>query len=333
MARSKQLKRLKRSLPTDIVIEVFYLLPVMSLLRCKSVCKYWLSIIEDPEFIKIQMAKKKSSLFMISNNELFKSPPQFPCKDFQYYLRVPVHLRVVDETFRNHSYLWNPSIMQSMKLAKCPDFFGRSLDYDHDRVKVALGFDSISDEYKVLRFIRPDTISKTTAVPIVEIYSTGTDSWEVIKFPDKSPGALANLELGPFINGVLHMKYKRRLVSFDLHSEVFTVISFPSSKLIKSHILDFESSVAVIFQSKKKRSRIRLWTLEKVGGEFFWIKKFNIVYRNINWVYSYLGDGLFYGINGIVKKLYDYRNCKIKSFPRLANAPKAVFKYTETLLP
>lgn len=362
MARSKP----KQSLPRDIFIEAFCLLPVMSLLKCKSVCKSWLSIIEDPEFIKLHMAKVKPSLLMIFNDDFHNKPPQFPCIDFKYYLHVPVHFKVGYETNKSlpgiasiesqyyldlgftfrvvgscngiiclvaykRCYFWNPSIMQSRELPGYPGFSRKGLEYDHYRVKVAFGFDSISDEYKVLRFISPQTIHKTTNVPIVELYSTGTDSWKVIKFPDKSPREVVKLNLGPVINGVLHMKYKGQLVSFDLHNEVFSVItSFPRSKLIKSELLDFESSVAVIFQSRKEKSPISPWTLANVCGQLFWTKRFNIVNRDIDCVYSYLGDGLLYVMTD-KKKLYDYTNNEFKSFPSLSKAPKAVFKFTETL--
>lgn len=341
MARSK---RPNRSLPRDLVIEVLCLLPAMSLVRIKSVCKLWLSVIEDPEFIKIHMhrsqimAKNKTSLLMISKDDAYQSRPRFTSIDFQYYLHMPLNFNVVGScngiiclVAKKHCYFWNPSTMQSKELPKYPEFYPKALDYNHHRVKVAFVFDSISDEYKVLRFICPQTYWRTTAVPAVQLYSTGTDSWKVINFPDESPLESPRLTLGPVIDGVLHMGYKGQLVSFDLHNEVFTVISFPCSRLVTSDVLDYESSAAVIIQSKRKRSRISLWTLADVCGELFWIKKFDIVNRNIYWVHSYLGGGLLYGIKLGSKILYDYINNEFKTFPILAKAPEAVFKYTETL--
>lgn len=94
--------------------------------------------------------------------------------------------------------------------------------------------------------------------------------------------------------------------------------------------MDFEGSVAVIFQSKRERSGISLWTLADIAGKLFWTKKFNIVRDDIHHVYSYLGGGLLYGETGS-NILYDYISNDFKSFPRLAKEPEAVFKYTETL--
>ncbi|KAK1354438.1 hypothetical protein POM88_047694 [Heracleum sosnowskyi] len=337
-------KRWKLCLPIDMVMEVLCLLPVLSLIRFKCVCKTWLSIIEDPGFIKVHMdrsqimAKKKTSLLMISKDAAYKSLPRFTSINFQYYLHMPLRFRVVGSCRgiiclidRKQCYLWNPSTMQSKQLPKYPGFYEKAaLDYSHSRVQVGFGFDFVSNEYKVLRFICPYKDYKTTAVPISQLYSTGTNSWKVINFPDNSPLGFPILRLGPVINGVLHMDYKKQVVSFDLHNEVFTVIPFPSSKIIKSNVLDFESSVAVIFQSKKKKSRISLWTLADIHGKLFWTKKFDIVHRDIHWVNSYLGGGLLYGRKES-SILYDYITNDFKSFPRLVKAPEAVFKYTETL--
>ena len=44
--------------------KTFYLLPVATLLRCKSVCKTWLAIISDPDFVKahcIESQKRQPS--------------------------------------------------------------------------------------------------------------------------------------------------------------------------------------------------------------------------------------------------------------------------------
>ena len=103
---------------------------------------------------------------------------------------------------------------------------------------------------------------------------------------------------------------------------------FPKSKLVKSEILDFEGSVAVVFESKRKRSRTGLWTLGYLRGDRYWIKKFNIDIRYC--VRSYLGGGLFCGKNR-KNILYNYRDDEFKSFPRLAKEPEAILRYTETL--
>lgn len=105
-------------LPEEMVFEVLQRLPVKSLLRFKSECKSWLSIISDPEFVKTHpknMALKKVSLLMLTYNPqpnlLVPSSNYF---DFLYLLILCDFIVIGscngiiclkdDDLF----YLWNP---------------------------------------------------------------------------------------------------------------------------------------------------------------------------------------------------------------------------------
>ena len=66
------------------------------------------------------------------------------------------------------------------------------------------------------------------------------------------------------------MGRKEHIVSFDLHNEVFTVVTIPSSMVKYSYILDFQGYVVVIFGSIDERSRINLWTLDDIHGKLSW---------------------------------------------------------------
>ena len=62
----QQQKKLKMShsastpLPNEIIVEILLKLRVGSLLRCKSVCKSWQSLISDPYFIKSHLSLSTS---------------------------------------------------------------------------------------------------------------------------------------------------------------------------------------------------------------------------------------------------------------------------------
>ena len=64
-------KRCNNYLSEEMVFLILSYLPVISLLRCKSVCKTWLSIIESPQFVKAQLAnskKKQASVLKASDD-------------------------------------------------------------------------------------------------------------------------------------------------------------------------------------------------------------------------------------------------------------------------
>ncbi|KAK1373792.1 hypothetical protein POM88_029985 [Heracleum sosnowskyi] len=200
---------------------------------------------------------------------------------------------------------------------------------------LAFYFDSISDDYKVLRLLCEETT--TGGLPILQIYSTNDNSWKEIYVHDTSPTNVMSypyLKLGPVINGAMYMGRKEYVVSFDLQSEVCTVVPTPSSMVRYSDILDFEDSVAIIFGSKDKGSEISLWTLDNIHDSTSWNKKFDIEQDNMGWIYSCLGGGLLYGrTREDVGEffLYDYRKKDFKYIPLSDSRLKTVLKYTETI--
>ncbi|KAK1354448.1 hypothetical protein POM88_047704 [Heracleum sosnowskyi] len=263
------------------------------------------------------MADRKASPLMITK-ENSSCRPRFAAIESKYYLHVPVGLKVIGSCNGIiclvkkdvHCCLWNPFTRHSKEL---PRFLDNQTAMDEkSQAELAFGFDSISKDYKVIRFIRP-TIT-TSVAPVLQLYSTNTDSWKEIHVRDTSASRVMchpKLKFGPVINGVLYVRHMRQ-----------------------SDVFDFEGSVAVVLRSVPESSKISLWTLDNsTGGEVFWTRKF-IVHYNLLWTCSYLGRGLFFGkkeARGRTKVLYNNTKKEFKTFPRLAKKPSAVLKYTETL--
>lgn len=247
MAKLKRSKHLKLELPEKMILNILCWLPGMSLLRFKSVCKSWLSIIEDPKFIKSHvhcshiMANKKASLLMITKDEAYNGRPRFVSIDSKYYLHKPHYFKfkvvgscngIICLAAENvYRYLWNPSIKQSKLLPQYPKIKQKVLKSYH-QVELAFGFDSLMNDYKVVRFVCPKMTRTSPVVPVVPLYSTNSDSWKKIEVHDKSiSGVLCRpyLKLGPVINGLLYIGHMGQLLSFDLHNEVFAAVRFPGS--------------------------------------------------------------------------------------------------------
>ncbi|KAK1397982.1 hypothetical protein POM88_007845 [Heracleum sosnowskyi] len=68
----------------------------------------------------------------------------------------------------------------------------------------------------------------------------------------------------------LVLQYVMALVSFDFHKEVLGLVLFPKSiKRKRSNVLDYEGSVAMVFQSvgDGRGAGVDLWTLDDVSGK------------------------------------------------------------------
>ncbi|KAK1398988.1 hypothetical protein POM88_008851 [Heracleum sosnowskyi] len=213
----------------------------------------------------------------------------------------------------NVVYLWNPSIKKYRRLHfPNPQ---RSIT-----VTVGFGYDSISNEYKILRLVY---LNRNDVVPIAKVYHVNAGSSREFQGPNlttqiyyfwPSPNNIV-------VNGVLYFDGGDQLVSFDLHEEVFGLVPFPNSILRKrSDIMDFEGSVAIVFESG---TGVDLWTFDK--AEFSWTKKFSIEYGMYDLdieikLSCYLGAKQFYGeksLNGnyfVHEILYDYEKKETKYY-------------------
>ncbi|XP_017240040.1 putative F-box protein At3g10240 [Daucus carota subsp. sativus] len=231
-----------------------------------------------------------------------------------------------------HCYLWNPTTKQCKELPRFPRY-AKAFE-DEDNNYLAFAFDSISDDYKVVRLLLEDTTTGDD-VPIVQIYSANSDSWKEIHCHDFIDICDSTFEFGPVINGTLYAGGCGDIFLLNLNNELCTVVPLPNSLLHYSEILDFEGSAGVIFESLRKRSEICLWTLDHIDGEISWTKKLNIALAEITWVYSYLGGGLFSGVKAFLCPdelfLYDYKKKEYKHIPVPVGGLETFFKYTETL--
>ncbi|KAK1398992.1 hypothetical protein POM88_008855 [Heracleum sosnowskyi] len=210
-------------------------------------------------------------------------------------------------------YLWNPSVKMFRKL-HLPNP-RRSV-----AVTVGFGYDSISDEYKILRLVY---MNENDVVPIANVYHVNEDSSRQFQGPTLTT-QIYNFWPSPsniVVNGVLYFDGGDQLVTFDLHDEVFGLVPFPNSVQRKrSDVMDFEGYVAVVFESG---TGVDLWTFDKV--EFAWTKKFSIDYGiddlDVEIKLScYLGAKQFYGEKSLYGNyfvheiLYDYEKKETKYY-------------------
>lgn len=311
-------------IPEELVTEILIRLPVKTLVICKSVCKTWLSTISNPYFTKSQLHRAIRNPTVLSITKPGQESVQAELKEQlvldkpdSYFIRINSHVmpRLFSHTRFVNSYdgiicldsipwrasgvyLWNPSIGQYKEL---PLIRLGSFSYS----KEGFGYDSISDDYKVVRILYQMPADHFV---IVHVYSNNANSWREFKNP-----ILKKLEYNDrhsiVVNGVLYLGNEDELITFDLHLEVLGLVSLPSfdKEERRSDVMDFQGSVAVFFRSKP--DIIDLWTLDGLSMSS-WTKKFSI-YTDLNIrLHFYLGAGQFYGTHTSVIKSSNSHVCK-----------------------
>ncbi|XP_057503963.1 F-box/kelch-repeat protein At3g23880-like [Actinidia eriantha] len=205
-------------LTRDITVEILWRLPVNSLLRFRSVCKSWRSLISHPQFDKTHIGLvstntdfrndrlilrhrchcpvlKSSSLY----SALYEQPDiavalDYPFKGDKRFVYVVVgscNGLVCIGYGRNTVFLRNPSTRKSKKLPQVLCRF--TLTY-------GFGYDESVDDYKVegvVSGLGPEVLHKTE----VKVYSLRTGSWRRI---GDFPHGCFLIGLGKLLNGAFH---------------------------------------------------------------------------------------------------------------------------------
>lgn len=274
----------------DLLTEILVRLPVKSLLRCKSVCKPWLSLISNPNFTKSQLKHSQSkpgadqTLIVEAEDEyswslLHLDSPQtrtplghpFSRGDFSFDPQFDIVAScnglvcvAVDPINDNpYIYLWNPATKQS-KLIPPHNLLGEIMS-----VALGFGFDPVADDYKVVRIV-----SFLSADPrAAEVYSANTNVWQKVK-PDLSEGGKHYYNVpGDFpeedefdvsVNGFLCCLGYYGMMAFNLNTEVFTIgLKLPLTKCLDACFGDFNGTIAVITSQKSELNyTFSLWTLD-----------------------------------------------------------------------
>ncbi|XP_063939881.1 putative F-box protein At3g16210 [Daucus carota subsp. sativus] len=303
-----------------MVFLILSYLPVISLLRCKSVCKTWLSIINSPQFVEAHLANSKNkqasvlkasdawrvlSMDSVEESVQLKQPSRLECK-FGYMRSCNGFVCLSSENC-DSICIWNPCTRQ-YKMVSLPNYANRVFTC------LGFGFDSVGNDYKVLRLVRK--VDNDLRGFVVRIYK---------------PEAFF---------GKLYLESEAGLLPFDLRNDVFreiVVLPFPiygqQKRNKKFEILDLEGSVGMLYESAGDESVVSLWILDDAG---LWIKKFNLEMNlELDHMYLYLGAEQYLGLNLFFG--YKFYNCRKKTtkelpFPAHLTDVESVAKFTESLV-
>ncbi|KAK1398875.1 hypothetical protein POM88_008738 [Heracleum sosnowskyi] len=222
-------------LPEEMIREVLLRLPVKSLLVSSrnnptlleilssdydnfpiELLENMVLIIELERLEQLRLQHLFEALLDVSVQDLSTSPICIHRIRYQQRVASSCHNGIicVADVFEN-LYLWNPSIRQCKKLPfppkPCTDTM---LEFNF-----GFGYDSISDDYKVIRLF--DDFISDGFVPVLQVYSSNADSWTEFH-PPIVEGELPEIEDNIVINEVLYSTVGDNLLSFDFRKQFFS---------------------------------------------------------------------------------------------------------------
>ncbi|XP_071739499.1 F-box/kelch-repeat protein At3g06240-like [Rutidosis leptorrhynchoides] len=291
-----KLSKFEGQLPHDLVFKILERLSFKSMLKAKSVCKQWRDVVSDPSFIEAHLSKSYSlgRIRYIHGAPMMKSvglddqetryEHTIPTTEFSRYVEILGScngLILLGDGDRSY-FLWNPST----RLLR--SFTGRFLFRGEFR-HFALGYDSTTRAYKVVRIVRvhshkvydrfkaPSYEKSVYDVTSAHVYSCKTNSWKKI---EHFPYVIFEDAQGVTMNGYPHwivfwdhfVEYKDKvivvIVYFDLVEEKFKELPKPSWLVESSSYSfgSFEGKLCFIHYTTVRQREIReIWVMEKHG--------------------------------------------------------------------
>ncbi|KAK4564969.1 hypothetical protein RGQ29_006851 [Quercus rubra] len=301
------------SLPHEILTNVFVRLPIKSIVTCTAVCKTWKSLIQNPTFISSHLHHSSNNnnkhpllLFRLcSSEEKEHYVLHFDNQDFNEYTRFddfPFHgqsydgifhvvgtcnglVFLTDNLYRYHNnfVLWNPCVRKFVKLPK-PNI--TCFSHGGYNASVGFGFDSKTNDYKVVRFVTLGEKGQMgKSPPEVEVYSLSTGKWRMVTALPPI-GAARGHDPEAFVNGALHWvalrktgtKFLNFVMVFDLGDEVFREIALPKLSdqngdeyWVRVSISAYGNSLA-LFQPGFPNHRLSIWVMKDYADASSWTK-------------------------------------------------------------
>ncbi|KAM7485150.1 hypothetical protein LguiA_001159 [Lonicera macranthoides] len=294
----------------EIIEEILTRLPAKSLVRFNLVCKKWLSLISDPNFVRKHL---DNVLLDPSNNHcklIVNSSPKFYSIDYQeplsstkhnFPLKSPHGLCILGACngllcigFTNmggcghdnsNIILWNPLFKHYKILPQCNSAL--------TSVRlVGFGYDYYLDDYKFAR-----VISNSMGGHKVVIYTLKTNSWKTIRSVPSSKLYFPSRNEGTFVNGSLYWassdygahhyfhqnydpEFENLIIRFDLTDEKFRVVEVPLNDDIKPKwridLVEVKGRLG-LFQMKYEFRDFQMWILkEDEKKNVYWTKLMRI---------------------------------------------------------
>ncbi|CAL5199586.1 unnamed protein product [Lathyrus oleraceus] len=239
-------------LPSEVITEILSRVPAKPLLRLRSTCKWWRSLIDSTDFVFFHLNKSRDSIIILrQHSRLYELDlnSMDRVKELDHPLMCYSNrIKVLGScngllcicNIADDIAFWNPSIRKHRVIPSEPLI--RKETKENSAITTLLaarvygfGYDSFSGEYKLVSISYFVDLHNRSFDSHVKIYTMRTDVWKTLT---SMPYALCCARtMGVFLSGALHWVVTRDLepdsldliVAFDLRFEVFREVKLPAS--------------------------------------------------------------------------------------------------------
>ncbi|XP_071705112.1 F-box/kelch-repeat protein At3g06240-like [Rutidosis leptorrhynchoides] len=240
------------SIPSELITEILYRLPSKSVGRFRCVSKEWLSLLSSPQFIKTHQ-NTLNRLFLLWS---------------ELYEQSLFHLTLM---------VSNPTTRECVQLPDC-DFKIEGHEFVSCMI-CGLGYDSVTDDYKVVTILEFRNRNGHDIIMCVHVYSLRRNTWtRVIDYPDKYHSS--HITSKAFVNGSFHWvatkvsDQTKVIVAFSLADENFSEVPSPTL----SYDLDTFCRLSVVDEKLAIFSGLdaKVWLMNEYGVKGSWTNKIKL---------------------------------------------------------
>ncbi|GAU19175.1 hypothetical protein TSUD_198560 [Trifolium subterraneum] len=290
----KKKKKATLYLPSELNTEILLRLPVKSLIRLKSVCKSWFTLISDTNFANSHFQFSESTQTTRSRIlSISGLPPQIRSIDFQALLNdnhsvspnpnlslpqsfFPLRIRGSCKGFiflncSAYNLLWNPSTGFHKQIPSSPNT--RSLFGTNSNL-YGFGYDHSRDDYLLVSLYCDALFAEDTSSPL-EIFSLRDNIWKQIVDTHRYSCGYQNRKAGLLFNGAIHWfltGWENVIVAFDLMERKLLKISLPDG--LAFHLPDIRLWVFGEFLSlwAIMDGIVEIWVMKEYKVHSSWTK-------------------------------------------------------------
>ncbi|XP_049388888.1 F-box/kelch-repeat protein At3g06240-like [Solanum stenotomum] len=294
MAMSKS-----KYLPEELISEIFYRLPVKSIGRCRCLSKHWRNFLSDPQFIKLHFnlhahTQEEKLIIVTWRSELHtitlihdilenESIDSISTKvNFQHLTHNWISVAgscnglvlVIDRD--NVQFLINPTTLEYHKFP----VFDWALPPKTSCYMYGLGYDIVSDDYKVVSLSYRDTNNEFMSNTYVDLYSVRKGHWETLGVSPYDH-SLTDRASGVLVNGALHwlacrtVEHSTAIAAFDLSVDKFLEVPGPidlQDNCFMCNLATLKGCLCISTSLPRDINTVTFWIMKEYGVKESWTK-------------------------------------------------------------